>query len=231
MVTKAIRFTDLRAGDVTIPRVDIVSIDADTPASEIGARLAVQSHTRVIVVEGGDLDEIVGILHLQDAIKLLTGKADNLRAVLRPPIFVPPNLSLEKLIERMQVEKTQMLIIRDEHGGTAGLLTLEDIVEEIFGELDDQVESAQPRIFTWSDGRIIMRGDVRTDELAEYLGMESNPLSRETVSTIILEELERVPKIGDSIDTPIGTLRVVNMSRQRITRVALSPRQPALDGI
>jgi CBS domain containing-hemolysin-like protein len=114
------------------------------------------------------------------------------------------------------------LIIRDEHGGTAGILTLEDIVEEIFGELDDQVEHAQPRIQQWTDGRIVMRGDVRTDELAEFLRLDENPLPREPVSTIILDEIERVPKIGDSVDTPIGLLRVVNMSRNRITRVSLT---------
>lgn len=226
MVTKALRFSDLQADDVMIPRVDMVAIDVDAPIEEVLKALANQSHTRVVAVENGDLDEVVGILHLQDVVRLLAGKAKDLRGVVRPPVFVPPNLSLEKLVERMQEEKSQMLIIRDEHGGTAGLLTLEDIVEEIFGELDDQVEHAQPRILTWDDGRVIMRGDVRTDELADYLGIEENPLERESVSTIILEKLERMPRIGDYIETPIGVLRVINMSRQRITRVALAPALP-----
>ena len=222
VITKALNFADLQADDVMIPRVDIVSVDADTPADALLSRIASQSHTRLVVVEDGDLDEIVGILHLQDFARLMAGRVPDLRAAVRPPVFVPPNLSLEKLIERMQAEKTQMLIIRDEHGGTAGLLTIEDIIEEIFGELDDQVEHAQPRIQTWVDGRIVMRGDVRTDELAEYLGMDENPLPREPVSTIIVDEIERTPKIGDSIQTALGLLRVVNMSRNRITRVSLT---------
>jgi putative hemolysin len=224
MVTKALRLTELQADDVMIPRVDVVAVDADLEPKELLEKLSQQSHTRVLVVDDGDLDEVVGILHLQDAIRLFAGKVKDLRSIVRPPVFVPVNLSLERLVDMMQEEKTQMLIIRDEHGGTAGLLTLEDIVEEIFGELDDQVEHAQPRIFKWPDGRVIMRGDVRTDELADFLGLEDNPLERETVSTIIMDELDRVPRIGDSIQTDIGLLRVVNMSRQRITRVSLNPR-------
>ena len=222
LITKALNFTDLQADDVMIPRVDIVAVDVDLERDALLAKVAAQSHTRLLVVEDNDLDEVVGILHLQDFVRLLAGRVADLRAAVRPPVFVPPNLSLERLIERMQEEKTQLLIIRDEHGGTAGILTLEDIVEEIFGELDDQVEHAQPRIQTWIDGRIVMRGDVRTDELAEYLGLEENPLPREPVSTIILDEIERTPKIGDSIDTDLGLLRVVNMSRNRITRISLT---------
>ncbi|MGI8924473.1 MAG: hemolysin family protein [Fimbriimonadales bacterium] len=229
MVTKALRLADLQADDVMIPRVDVVAVDANLSTEELAQQLARQSHTRVVVAEGGDLDEIVGILHLQDAVRLLAGRAKDLKSIVRPAVFVPPNLSLERLVDRMQQEKTQMLIIRDEHGGTAGLLTLEDIVEEIFGELDDQVEHAQPRIITWDDGRVIMRGDVRTDELADYMHLDENPLEREAVSTIIMSALDRVPRIGDSIDSALGVFRVVNMSRQRITRVALTPRSQGIN--
>jgi CBS domain containing-hemolysin-like protein len=113
------------------------------------------------------------------------------------------------------------MIVRDEHGGTEGLLTLEDIVEEIIGEMDDQVERAQPRIVRRPDGRVVMRADVRTDELADFLALEENPLERETVSAILLESLDRTPRVGDIVDTPLGRFRVDNMARNRITRVAL----------
>lgn len=224
-ITKLLQLTELKASNIMIPRVDIVAIDVDTPPAELAKFLGSQSHTRLLACEGGDLDEVVGVLHLQDAMKVIAGEVEEIRSVLRPAIFVPPNLSLDKLVDRMREERTQMLVVRDEHGGTAGLLTLEDIVEEIFGELDDQVESAQPRIFWRPDKRVTMRGDVRTDELIEFLGWEENPLERETISTIILERLERTPKLGDTVQTPIGILRVDNMARNRITRVSLIPYQ------
>ncbi|MCH8273434.1 MAG: HlyC/CorC family transporter [Armatimonadetes bacterium] len=221
MVTKALRLTDLQADDVMIPRVDIVYVDAGWSRDELLRRLAKQSHTRLMAVEAGDLDEVVGILHLQDAIRLFSGEAENLRSILRPAVFIPPTLSLERVVEMMREQRTQMLIVRDEHGGTEGLLTLEDVVEEVFGELDDQVEHAQPRIERRPDGRVFMRGDVRTDELAEFLNLEENPLEREPVATIILERLDRTPRLGDVVKTPLGSLRVDNMARQRITRVSL----------
>ncbi|KAA0228509.1 MAG: hypothetical protein AKCLJLPJ_00643 [Fimbriimonadales bacterium] len=221
LLAKTLALTDLQADDVMIPRVDISFVEADISAEEALQVMAKQTHTRLVVVEDGDLDEIVGILHVQDALKVFAGLAPSIRSVVRPAVFVPPNLSLERLVERMQAEKTQLLVIRDEHGGTEGLLTLEDIVEEMFGELDDQVEHAQPRIGRRPDGRVVMRGDVRTDELCEFLGLDECPLEREAVATIIVESLKRIPRPGDSVDTAIGRLRVENMARQRITRVAL----------
>jgi CBS domain containing-hemolysin-like protein len=224
MVTRTLRLADLQADDVMIPRVDIGCLDLNASRDELLAALGGQRHTRLVAVESGDLDEIAGILHLQDAIRVLAGNA-TIRDSLRPAKFIPPNLSLDKVIELMRESGTQMLIVRDEHGGTAGLLTLEDVVEEVFGELDDQIERAQPSIDRRSDGRIVMRGDVRTDELAEFLGLDENPLDRETVATIIVDVLTRTPMLGDTIETPLGRLRVDNMARNRITRVSLLPNQ------
>lgn len=226
MVTKALRLADLQADDVMIPRVDVSWIDVNSNMDQAADAICKQPHTRLLAVEGVDLDEVVGILYIQDAMKFVTGKAASLRSVVRPAVFIPPNVSLERIIDIMREKATQMIVVRDEHGGTSGILTLEDIVEEVFGELDDQIERAQPRIEQRSDGRIVMRGDVRTDELADFLGTEDNPLERETISTIIVDALERTPKLGDSIETPLGTLRVDNMTRSRITRVSLIPAKP-----
>jgi CBS domain containing-hemolysin-like protein len=223
MVTKALRLADLQADDVMIPRVDVSWIDVNANVDQAADAICKQSHTRLLAVEGVDLDEVVGILYIQDAVKFVTGRASSLRSVIRPAVFIPPNVSLERIIDIMREKATQMIVVRDEHGGTSGILTLEDIVEEVFGELDDQIERAQPRIELRSDGRIVMRGDVRTDELVDFLGIEDNPLERETIATIIVDALERTPKLGDSIDTVLGTLRVDNMTRSRITRVSLIP--------
>ncbi len=221
VVTKALRLADLQADDVMIPRVDIAAVDADTAVDQLAATLSSIPHGRLVVVEGGNIDEILGILYLQDAMRCISGEAKNIRSVVRPAVFIPPNVSLERIIDIMRAKATQIIIVRDEHGGTEGLLTLEDIVEEIFGELDDQLERAQPRIERRAGGRIVMRGDVRTDELADFLGLDENPFERETIATIVLEVLDRTPKLGDTIDTPIGRLRVDNMARSRVTRVSL----------
>jgi CBS domain containing-hemolysin-like protein len=225
MLTKALRLTDLKADEVMIPRVDIGYVDADWSLEELTRALTHQSHTRLVAVEKGDLDRVVGILHLQDVFRLYAGEASTLRSILRPAEFIPPNLTLDRVLERMRELRTQMLIVRDEHGGTAGLLTLEDIVEEVFGELEDQVEHAQPRIEKRPDGRVLMRAEVRTDELAEFLGIEDPTQERQTVATLILDRLDRLPKLGDVVETPFGTMRVENMARHRLTKVSLLPRK------
>lgn len=224
MLTKALRLTDLKADEVMIPRVDIAYVDADWSLEHLTRALAHQSHTRLVAVQNNDLDDVVGILHLQDVIQLYAGEANNLRSILRPAEFIPPNLTLDKVLERMRELRTQMLIVRDEHGGTAGLLTLEDIVEEVFGELEDQVEHAQPRIERRPDGRVMMRADVRTDELAEFLGVEEPTGERQTVATLIMEKLDSLPKLGDVVETPFGVMRVENMARHRLTKVSLLPQ-------
>ncbi len=224
MLTKALRLTELKADEVMIPRVDIAYVDANWSQEQLTRALAHQSHTRLVAVENGDLDKVVGILHLQDVFRLYAGEAQDVRSILRPAEFIPPNLTLDRVLERMRELRTQMLIVRDEHGGTAGLLTLEDIVEEVFGELEDQVEHAQPRIERRPDGRVLMRAEVRTDELAEFLGMEDPTGERQTVANLILERLDRLPRLGDVVETPFGTMRVENMARHRLTRVSLLPQ-------
>lgn len=223
LVARSLRLTDLQADDIMIPRVDIGYINADGDIADSLEAMSRQRHTRLVVVEDDDLDEIVGILHVQEVFKLLASGEGTIRSVVRPAVFVPPTVTLDRLVETMRSKRTQVLIVRDEHGGTYGLLTLEDIVEEIFGEMDDQLEASAPRIERRSDGRILMRADVRTDELCEFLDLRECPMERENVNTIVLEALNRTPRIGDTVDTPLGQFRVDNMARHRITRVSLRP--------
>lgn len=223
-VTRALRLTDLQADDIMVPRVDVGTIDVNASREELVEVISKYRHTRLLVIDG-DPDEVVGILHVQDAFKLMAGDSHDIRAATRPAVFVPPTVTLDRLIETMRSRRTQILVVRDEHGGTEGILTLEDIVEEIFGELDDQLEAEVPRIELRSDGRIVMRADVRTDELCEFLAMEDNPMERESMSTILQLKLDRTPRVGDAVETPFGTLKVDNMARQRVTRVSLTPRR------
>jgi CBS domain containing-hemolysin-like protein len=146
--------------------------------------------------------------------------------VIRPVIAIPENLTLDKIILRMREAKTQMLVVCDEYGGTSGIITLEDVVEEVFGELEDDLESERPPIETYPSGRISARGEVRFDELASYLEIDLGfEPSTDTLAEIVMNDLERVPNVGDKVETELGTLRVENMARQRITRVALRLKQ------
>jgi CBS domain containing-hemolysin-like protein len=115
-----------------------------------------------------------------------------------------------------------MLIVMDEYGGTSGLVTLEDVVEEVFGELEDRLESERPVVEQFPGGRVSARADVRYDELVSRLRLPIDPGDNtDTLAQILVDALERVPKPGDSAETPLGLMRVENMARRRITRVSL----------
>jgi CBS domain containing-hemolysin-like protein len=215
---------DLHVADVMIPRLDMVAVDLTRPVEDVMERAAQTIHTRLPAYEG-DIDHMVGILHLQDLFKFSrqSPPAQELRSLVRTALFVPDILSLDELIRVFQQHHTQMALVVDEHGTLQGLVTLEDVVEEVFGELDDALEAEQPRMQQTPDGRILLRGEVRLREVNEWLGWELRDEDVETIAGYIIKRLGRTARVGDRLDTPHGTLRVENMARLRITQVAILP--------
>lgn len=221
MVSRALKLDRLTARDVMIHRIDVQWLDVDTPRSELIAKLAKIPHSRFPVCRG-DIDDLVGTAYLHDIVKSLPDENLRLEAIVRPPVLVPETLTLDKIVMRMRDERTQMVIVSDEYGGTSGLVTLEDVVEEIFGELEDTLESERPAIELLSERRVSARAEVRFDEIVEKLGFDlSEEPTTDTLATMIVTGLGRVPKIGDSVPCPVGTLRVENMARSRVTRVSI----------
>lgn len=227
VVTRALRFNDLDASDVMIHRLDMKWIDVNTPNEELFSQVAKYGHTRLPVADG-DIDELVGVLYTQDLFKLWGSSEIVLKDILRPAERVPESLTLNRAISRMKEARTQLLIVVDEYGGTSGMVTLEDIVEEVFGELDDQSEASRPAIDRVTDHRLSIAADVRYDELLDFLEVEHNaeePLT-DTITEIIVNTLERMPRLGDQVDNELGTFRVENMARKRITRIAVHLKMP-----
>jgi putative hemolysin len=221
MVSRALRLDKLTAGDLMVHRMDIDWLDADTQKEDLFKRLGEIRHTRVPLCRG-DIDEVVGIIYLSDVIRKYEDPDFSLERIAKPAVAVPENLSIDRIIERMREERTQILIVVDEYGGTSGILTLEDVVEEIFGELEDRLETERPPIEVLPAGRVSAKADVRFDELVAKLGVElEEEPSTETLATILVEKLGRVPKLGDTVDTSLGILRIENMAKSRITRVSL----------
>ena len=231
VLNKALKFDELDANDVMIHRLDVKWIDVDTPRSELFAHISSHGHSRIPVCRG-DVDDMIGLLYVHDVIRHWDDPDFNLEKILRPVEVVPESLTLNKVLNRMREVKTHILIVVDEYGGTSGLITLEDLVEEIFGELDDQNESDRPAIERLDGGRLTVRSDVRFDEIAEFLNLELHPeeSTTDSVAEIIVRELDRMPKLGDAVETALGLLRVENMARRRITRVRVHPKRDPVIG-
>jgi CBS domain containing-hemolysin-like protein len=215
---------DLHVADILIPRLDMVAVDLTQPVEDVLDRAAQTIHTRLPAYEG-DIDHVVGILHLQDLFKSTrqSPPAQDLRPLVREALFVPEIMPLDELIRTFQQRHTQMALVVDEHGTLRGLVTLEDVVEEVFGELHDTLEAVQPRMQQTPDGRVLLRGDVRLRELNEWLGWDLQDKDVETIAGYIMKHLQRTARVGDRLDTPHGTLRVENMACVRITQVAVLP--------
>jgi len=221
MVTRALRLDVLEANDIMIHRLDIKWIDASLDRPALLQRLKDIPFNRIPVCRG-DIDDMIGIVYIHDVVRSLDDPDFQLERLVRPLVAIPENLSMEKIVETMRHEKTQMLIVMDEYGGTSGLVTLEDVVEEVFGELEDRLESERPQIETYPAGRVSARADLRYDELVSRLSLPVDPGDNtDTLATIMVNALERVPRPGDSVETELGTMRVENMARRRITRVSL----------
>jgi putative hemolysin len=224
LMQRSVQFADLRVTDVMIPRVDIVALDLALPEDTLLDRVAQTIHTRLPVYEG-TLDNMIGILHLQDVFKHVRQPKEgwSLCQLVRPALFIPEVMPLDDLLHTFQQQHAQLALVVNEHGSLEGLVTLEDIVEELVGEIHDALEAAQPSIQYTSDGRVLVRGEVRLRELNERFGWNVQDEEVDTIAGYIMKRLGRVARVGDVIDTPYGTIRVENMAQVRITQVAIIP--------
>ncbi len=224
MVARALKIDQLMAKDIMVHRLDIKWLDINLSTAELMEKLKTIPYGRIPVCKG-DIDDVLGVAYLHDIVKNLDRADFKLEQILRPAITIPENLAIDRIVAQMRDSKTQILIVLDEYGGTSGLITLEDVVEEVFGELEDRLEYERSPIEVLPTGRISARADVRIDELLARLSSDvAIEGGTQTLAQVIVDTLGRVPKPGDHVDTPFGTMRVDNMARQRITRVSVQLR-------
>ena len=224
LMQRGAQFAELCVADVMIPRVDIVALDLTLPEEEVLDRAAQTIHTRLPAYDG-TLEDVLGILHLPDVFKYVrqATQAHSLRQLVRPALFVPEVMPLDDLLRTFQQHQTQLALVVSEYGSVEGLVTLEDVVEELVGEVHDALEAAQPSIQPLPDGRVLVRGEVRLRELNDQLGWDVQDADVDTIAGYIMKTLGRTAHVGDSIDTPYGRIQVENMAQVRITQVAILP--------
>ncbi len=221
LVSRALRLDALAARDIMVHRLDIKWLDIDLNLQEVLSKMSQIRYSRVPVCRG-DIDDIVGIVYTVDLLRAYTNSDFDLEKLARPFVAIPENLPMERIVQTMRESNSQVVIVLDEYGGTSGLISLEDVVEEVFGELQDGPDSERPPIEILPNGRVSARAEVRFDELVNKLGLNIEIANRtETLANMIVEKLERIPRPGDSIETELGAMRVENMARRRITRVGI----------
>ena len=194
IVQELLEFAELTAGEVMVPRTRVVAFPLGTDRTEVARVLAAERHTRFPVYDGS-MDEVVGVVHVKDLLSRLHEGGVLDTSLAREVPFVPATEPLERVLAMLRRSRSHMAVVMDEHGGTAGLLTLEDLFEEVVGEIADAGE--RPALHAGDDGRITAAGTVRLDELGEALGLGLEHEEVDTVSGLIIAKLGRPPVVGD----------------------------------
>jgi CBS domain containing-hemolysin-like protein len=196
MLQELFEFGDRTAGEVMVPRVKISGIPVGAGPDELRAILRRMPHTRYPIYEG-DLDHIIGMYHIKDLLRLLLSNQRVSALGVRQVPVVPETSLLDSVLATMRRERAQLAIVIDEHGGTAGIVTLEDLFEEVVGEIEEGPATTTPR--RDARGRLRVAGTLRLDELGQYFDLELAHEDVDSVSGLILTVLGRPPRVGDTV--------------------------------
>jgi CBS domain containing-hemolysin-like protein len=222
MVTNILDFAEERVEQVMMPRPMMTAIPAAIDEQELLALFSATPYSRLPVYRDS-IDDIIGILHLKDLVRQqLSEEPFELRPLLRPVSFVPLTLPVKALLSEFQKRRQQIAIVIDEHGGTLGLVTVEDILEEVVGEVRDEFDVDEEEPLTLVEpGRLVVQGTVQLEDLEPYLSIGQHEHDVETVGGLVWAQLGRRPEVGDEVAIGAVTFRVEAMAGLAITRVSL----------
>jgi CBS domain containing-hemolysin-like protein len=212
------------ARQVMVPRGDVVYLDLHLTVEENLAIARESGHTRFPLCEG-DLDTTTGLVHIKDLFRAGASPKD-LRDVQRPIFFVPETLPLERLLRRMRGEHQHMAAILDEYGSVAGIVTLENVIEEIVGEIQDEFDAERPSLTKVSDNVYQVAGSILLEDLEAELELEISERDEDTIAGVVLSELGRRARVGDRVTVGPVDLEVLETSANRINTVRLTVREP-----
>jgi magnesium and cobalt exporter, CNNM family len=197
MLQELFEFGDLTAGEVMVPRVRVIGIPLDAAPNQVRDLLSRTPHTRYPIYER-DLDHIIGMIHIKDLLRVLLGNESIRRTHARPLPLVPETAPLDSVLSTMRRERTQMVIVLDEHGGTSGVVTLQDLFEEVVGEIEEGHGTA-PHVYHDAEGRLRVPGTMRLDELGQQFDLDLEHEDVDSVSGLVLTLLGRPPAVGDTV--------------------------------
>jgi CBS domain containing-hemolysin-like protein len=225
LLQRVLGFGALRASDVLIPRPDVVTVDVCATCAELAALAWTSGLSRFPIV-GTDLDDVRGVVVAKDVLSIppearATTPVD---ALGTPPLAVPESAALSPLLSDLRQAHSQLALVVDEHGGVTGIVTLEDIVEELVGDIRDEYDRALPGVRAQADGTWLVPGSWRLDECTRETGVVLPTGDYETLSGLVMAHLGRVPAVGDVVATDHATVRVESLSGFAVRRVRLTSR-------
>jgi CBS domain containing-hemolysin-like protein len=220
-------FRETMVREVMTPRPDIVAIDSDATIDQLYGMFREQQYSRVPVFKE-TLDNVLGFVFIKDLIQRgpAAGTGGPITPLVRPAHFVPETKRVPDLLKEFQRRRVQIAIVVDEYGGTAGLVTVEDLLEEIVGEIRDEYDVEIERIVDEGHGKFLLSGSVHVDEMANLMKVNVDGHGFETVGGFLLSKLGRVPNVGEHMEVDGLDVEIVDTQQRRITRVRMSRLEP-----
>jgi magnesium and cobalt transporter len=227
LIESIFEFRETLVREIMVPRLEIIGVECHTPLDEIIPLVLDKGHSRLPVYEG-NIDHIVGILLVKDLLAFwrTPESEQDLGQVLRTPYFIPESKKISDLLRDMVERKIQIAVVIDEYGGTAGIITVEDILEEIVGEIYDEYDQAEPRLIPQEDDAVLVDARLDIEELMDYYDLELERLPEgkfESVGGLLIHLLGRVPQVNDQVIIDGLELTVMEADERRAKQVLVRP--------
>jgi len=225
LARRALEFSAIQADQIMVPRTEVAAIEANAPLDEVLNVIERHQHTRYPVYEE-DLDHILGVLDAKDLLKLLRSGGSDWRPLVEPAVAIPESVSVEVAVQAMRAKQVQIVILVDEHGGTSGILTADEVLYRLLGRWlgggRQQGETVRPL----AAGNLLVSGLALIEDVEDATGAELSSEDYDTVGGFIMHRLGRIPRVGDKVDVPGYQFRVMAMDGRRVDRVLVVKQQP-----
>jgi putative hemolysin len=224
LVHSALEFDETQAKEIMVPRTNMVCINEEASLVELADLIKKAGYSRIPVYQK-NIDNITGIAYARDLLNFINNlsKENKVKEIMHPPIFVAYTINLGRLFRRLQKEKTHLAIIVDEYGGVAGMLTIEDLLEEIVGEIEDEYDKAEEKIIILKDGAALIKAETDIDEINEKLGthLPEKTDAFESIGGFIFDALGRIPVKGEIVEWKNLKIKIVDADKRHIKKVRI----------
>jgi len=226
LLSNVFTFSDRVASEIMAPHNRVCYIDVKTPVEDVWGVIIKSGHSRFPLVDGS-LDKVIGMVHIKDLLPLILMKnpeKPDLRKLARPVVYVPESMPAQKLLLELKQQRFHLAVVIDEYGGTSGVVSIEDVLEELVGDIQDEFDAETPDILKTEFGYII-DGSASINEVIKELNIPEFDTDSDTVNGLMMENLESIPKVNDIVDVANWKFKVLTMEGLRIGKLEAIPNK------
>lgn len=230
MIRSIFALRDTTAREIMVPRTDMACVPIDATVQEVLQSIIECGHSRLPVYDG-TTDNIIGLIYAKDYLKYwgMDESAVDLKRILRPPYFIPETKNLEELLQEFKKKRVHLAIVVDEYGGTSGLVSIEDLLEQIVGDIQDEYDVEEEWLTEEADGSVVVDGRLPIEELEEHFDIEIEREKFDTVGGLLFHLTGRIPSVGEEVESDTIRFTVLEADERRVSKVRVSRIFPAAE--